>query len=60
MINWLMLPVIVKEIAFNLFPSFMYNTLPRYSPTRLGVVTENETPDKTALNAVIKLTFCIL
>src|SRR5687767_12791843 len=55
-INWLMLPVIVNEIAFSRLPSFIYNTLPKYSPTRLGVVTENETPDKTALKAVKKST----
>ena len=56
MISWLILPAMVREIAFSLFPSFMYKTLPRYSPTRLGVVTENEVPDKIALNAVKKLT----
>src|SRR5258705_2796732 len=59
MISWLILPTIVMEIVFNLFPSSMYNTRPRYSPTRLGVLTENETPDSTALNALKKLTFCI-
>ena len=35
----------VREITFSLLPSFMYKTRPRYSPKRLGVVTENETPE---------------
>ena len=52
MISWLMLPAMVSEMALSLFPSFMYNTLPMYSPTRLGVVTEKEVPDKIALKAV--------
>ena len=59
MINWLMLPAIVNEIALILFPSSIYNTRPKYSPTRFGVVTEKLTPDKTALNAVKKLIRCI-
>lgn len=58
MISWLMLPSIVSEITFILFPSRIYKTRPRYSPTRFGVVTENETPEKIAFNAVKKLTGC--
>lgn len=54
-----MLPAMVREIAFNRLPSFMYNTRPRYSPTLLGVVTEKDTPDKTALQAVKKLIGCM-
>src|SRR5690606_27281136 len=60
MISWLILPVIVRDIAFSLLPSFMYSTLPRYSPTRFGVVTEKETPDNTARKAVKKSTCCTL
>lgn len=48
--SWLMLPRIVREMTRNLFPSFINNTLPAYSPIRLGVVTENETPERIALN----------
>jgi hypothetical protein len=40
-----------KAITF-----FMYKILPRYSPILLGVLTENETPDKIALNDRKKLT----
>ena len=53
--NWLLLQTMVNEIAFNRFPSFIYNTRPKYSPTLFGVVTENETPEKMAFNDFIKL-----
>jgi len=56
--SWLMLPRIVREITRNLFPSFINNTLPAYSPIRFGVVTENETPESIALNDFKKETFC--
>ena len=55
-----MLPAMVNEIALSRLPSFIYSTLPKYSPTRLGVVTENDVPDKMALKEVKKLTCCIL
>jgi hypothetical protein len=56
MISWLILPTMVREIVFNRLPSSIYSTLPRYSPTRLGVLTEKETPDSTARNAFKKPT----
>jgi hypothetical protein len=34
----------------------MYKIRPRYSPILLGVLTENETPDKIALKDLEKLT----
>ena len=54
MISWLMLLVIVSETARNRLPSSMYKTLPKYSPIRLGVLTEKETPDNIALNDLKK------
>ena len=55
MISWLMLPTIVREITRRRLPSSIYKILPRYSPILLGVLTENETPDKIALNDLEKL-----
>ena len=56
--SWLILPTIVIEIVRRRFPSFIYRTRPRYSPTRLGVLTEKESPDNIALNAFRKLISC--
>ena len=50
-INWLILPAIESATAFILLPSLTYNTLPPYSPMRLGVFRESVTPDSTALKA---------
>ena len=55
MISWLILLTIVSEITRRRLPSSMYKILPRYSPILLGVLTENETPDKIALNDLEKL-----
>jgi hypothetical protein len=38
-------------MVFKRFPSGKYMILPKYSPTRLGMVTENATPESVALNA---------
>ena len=56
MMSWLMLLEIVSETARSRLPSSMYKTLPKYSPIRLGVLTENETPDNIALKDLEKLT----
>lgn len=49
--NWLMLEIMLTEITFNLLPSGIYIIRPKYSPTLLGIVTDTDTPDNTALNA---------
>lgn len=56
-INWLKLPTKVSVTALILLPSFMYNTLPTYSPEPLGVFIAREmlNPDKIALNDRKKL-----
>ena len=56
MMSWLILQAMVSEIVFSRLPSCIYKILPRYSPTLLGVLTEKDTPDKTALKALRKLT----
>jgi len=54
--NWLMLQTMVSEIAFKRLPSSIYKILPKYSPTRFGVVMENETPENIAFKDLLKLT----
>ena len=57
-ISWLRLLRIVSEITLKRLPSSIYRTLPKYSPVRLGVVTEKDTPEKMAFNDLKKPTGC--
>src|SRR5579875_2632108 len=49
--SWLRLVTTVSGMVFRRLPSGRYNTRPTYSPMRLGVLTEKETPDNIALYA---------
>jgi hypothetical protein len=58
--SWLKLPIIVIKTPFHGFDFSKINTRPNHSPTRLGVKTLTETPDKTASNDFRKDIFSIL